>query len=274
MLAFIVFFALMGFTLSQREEASWPEKFVNDTISFAQGLIYKPAAYIAGLFEDIRTMRMIYEENKRLKVMAAHYLRDKAQLNSLEEENKRLKEALGFTEKQKQIFNYTYHIANVIAVSSDPMNNTIKIDLGSKHGMKNGMAVMTTEGLVGHISSVHPFSSTVELIIGLSDSNPASKAVAATVLNQETSFGIIESYNKETGLLIMNKIAEDDPLKEGDTIISSGLGYVYPRGIVIGKVVSRQVGDFGLTHTAFVEPAADFNHWNEVFVVEVPSLEE
>ena len=61
-------------------------------------------------------------------------------------------------------------------------------------------------------------------------------------------------------------------LAKGDTIITSGQGNVYPRGMVIGTVDSSQVGDFGLTYTATITPAADFDHLTEVFVVKVPEI--
>ncbi|MBO9599428.1 MAG: rod shape-determining protein MreC, partial [Cohnella sp.] len=53
----------------------------------------------------------------------------------------------------------------------------------------------------------------------------------------------------------------------------SGLGNVFPKGIIIGTVDSRQVGVFGLTHTAVITPAAKFDHLREVFVVVVPEVD-
>ena len=48
----------------------------------------------------------------------------------------------------------------------------------------------------------------------------------------------------------MSRIKQDDPLQVGDTVITSGLGVAYPSGLVIGTVVSRREGDFGMTHAA------------------------
>ncbi|WP_240353429.1 rod shape-determining protein MreC [Cohnella algarum] len=71
----------------------------------------------------------------------------------------------------------------------------------------------------------------------------------------------------------MSKIDENDVVKEGDIIITSGSGNVLPKGLIIGTVVSSQVGDFGLTQTAQVEPAAKFDHLNDVFVVVTPDVD-
>ena len=74
-------------------------------------------------------------------------------------------------------------------------------------------------------------------------------------------------------MLQMTKIDEDDPMESGDLVITSGLGNVFPRGLIIGTLESRQVGDFGLTQKATVKPAARFDHLREVFVVVVPDVD-
>ncbi len=273
--ALILFIAVMGLTSGNREPMSWPEKMLQDTVKWTQGLFYKPASFIAGLFEDIKHMRLLYEENEALRQTLAHYARDSARLSMLESENIRLKEMLGFTERQMELDNYKYHVAEVISESADPFNQTININIGSKDGIEENMVVVTTKGLIGRVTRVSPFYASVQLITNLDVRASGTKAISATVLGKENeSFGIIESYDREQQYLIMNKIPQDDPMVVGDTIVTSSLGPVFPEGIVIGTVVSKEVGDFGLTHTALIKPAATFNHLREVFVVETGRIEE
>ncbi len=279
LIGLIFFIALMGLTLNKREPVTWPEKFVKDSISWMQGLIYRPARYIAGFFEDIHDLRVVYEENKALKRTLAQYARDTVRLNELEAQNKRLKEALGFTERQKQYDNYTYRIAEIVAVSPDPNNSTLVINLGEKDGIKENMAVVSVDGLVGRVVRVFPFHANVQPLTNLSDVSSGenhTKAIAATIKGKETeSFGIIESYDEAKGILIMNKISQNDQMQVGDTVVTSGLGQVFPHGIVIGTVASRKVGAFGITYTANVKPAVDFTklgHLREVFVIEKPEM--
>jgi len=273
MFGIIFFFALMGLTLGDRSGASWPEKFVKDTVSWVQGLIYRPARYIAGFFEDMSRLTVLYEENRELKMTLAQYAKDTARLNDLEAQNERLKEALGFTERQRQMNNYKYRIAEVYAASPDPFNNTVVINLGEKDGIKENMAVMSVDGLIGRVSRVFPFHANVQLLTDLDDRSNSSKAIAVTIKGKENeSFGVIESYDREKGLLVMNKIPRTDEMTVGDVVVTSGLGQLFPRGIEIGEVVSRDEGEFGITHTALVKPFASFTHLREVFVVEVPEL--
>lgn len=269
MFGFIFFIALMGLTFGGRGPMSWPEQFVKDTVTWVQGWFYKPARFIAGFFEDVRRLSVLYEENRQLKLTLTQYAKDTARLNDLEAQNKRLKEALGFTERQRQSNNYKYRIAEVYASSPDPFNNTVVINLGEKDGIKPNMAVMSVEGLIGRVKEVSQFYANVELLTDIDSSG--SKAIAATVKGKENeSFGIIESYDREKGLLVMNKIPKTDEIKQGDVVVTSGLGQLFPRGIEIGEVVSRDEGEFGITHTALVKPFASFNHLREVFVIEVP----
>ncbi|AGA58647.1 rod shape-determining protein MreC [Thermobacillus composti KWC4] len=274
LIVLIVFAAIMGFSLGQRDKLTWPENFVGDTVTFVQQWFYKPAGYLAGLFEDIRKMREIYRENEELRTTVARYARDRVTYNRIELENERLKEALEFKERQKRMFDYEYVIAQVVAVSQDPLNPTFKINLGSTDGIRPDMAVVTTDGLVGLVSRVFPLYSTVMPITQLDSESSGARAISATVMEHKESFGVIEDYDTQRGMLVMNRIAENDPLSKDDVVITSGLGGVYPYGLVIGTVESRQVGDFGLTHTAYIKPAADFDRLTEVFVVVPPDIEE
>lgn len=269
MVALIVFIALMGLTLRQRDKLTWPERFIKDSVSWTQGLIYKPARAIAGFFEDIHNLRVVYEENKILKMTLSQYARDTMRLNDLEAQNKRFKEELAFTKRQMESDKYKYHIAEVTAVSTDPIVKTININLGSTDGIKTNMAVMSVDGLIGRIQRVSDFSSTVQLLTDIDDTNNESKGIAATVKGKENeSFGLIERYDNQ--LLVMNKIEKLEEFNVGDTVVTSGLGQVFPRGLEIGTVVSKEIGEFGITYKAMIQPKAKFTHLREVFVVEVP----
>ncbi|WP_197255634.1 rod shape-determining protein MreC [Paenibacillus dendritiformis] len=273
----ILFIALMGFTLGGRLKMSWPEKIVHDTVTFVQQLVYKPASYIANFFHDIATLKELHEENERLKIVEAHYIRDKAYYSEVQATNERLREALNFTERQKQLnLPYEYRIAQVSSINvADPFNQTLNLNLGEINGVRQGMPVISVDnGVVGTISRVYEFSSTVQLLTNLDEKDPNSRPISATVLGKSDSFGMIESYDHSSGTFTMTRIEENDKVKVGDTVISSGFGGVFPGGLIIGTVVSLQQGDLGLTRTATIEPAATYRDWRELFIVFTPDPEE
>ncbi|MNN13816.1 Cell shape-determining protein MreC precursor [compost metagenome] len=137
------------------------------------------------------------------------------------------------------------------------------------------MAVSSDLGLVGVVSRVSNFTSTVKLATTMDARDPNSNGIAVTVLGKENDvFGVIESYDSTSGKFLMSRIDDSTPIAKDDTIISSGVGGVFPRGIVVGKVTDIQVGEYGLTYTAYVEPAATFTDWKELFVVFTPEAEK
>lgn len=264
-----MFIVLMGFSLGPRKALSWPENFLKDTTGFVQNLFYKPAGYVAGLFQDIRNLHDLAEENERLKIMAAQYTRDKATYNFIRARNEQLQKDLNFTKAQKALYNYEYHIAQVVSLTTEPGNSTIVIDLGSKDGVRPNMSVISVDGLVGVISQVSNFTSTVKLMTMMNTNDPNSQPpIAATAINKEDkTFGMIESYDQQTGRLLMTKIPPGDPIAEKDTIVSSGIGGLYPQGLTIGTVESVKEGEFGLTSTAVIKPSAEFQDWKQLIVV-------
>lgn len=282
MFALMVFIALMGFTLGKRQ-LTWPEMIIKDTVSWTQGIFYKPTRYIAGFFEDIRHLRQTYEENKILRMTLSQYAKDTMRLNLLESQNKDLKEILGFTQRQKDLNHYKFRAAEVVSVSPDPYSSTVNINLGAMDGIKENMAVMTVDGLIGRVSRVSNFYSSVQLLIDMSQGDGSGsperqldKGVAATVKGKESIFGTIEYYNPQLQALIMTRVSQntEKSLEVGDIVVTSGLGQVFPPGIEIGKVVDKKVGEFGITYNATIQPKAkDFRHLREVLVVEVPGVE-
>jgi rod shape-determining protein MreC len=272
MIGLILFIALMGFTLG-RTRLTWPEKFLSDAFGTVQGTLYRPVGAVSDFFRDVGRLSDVYKENEQLRQTVAQYTQDQIRFNLLEADNKRLQEALHFTEEQKKMDNYRYLIGQVVGSTSNPYEKTITINLGSRDGIKPEMAVRTVDGLVGLVSKVKTFTSSVTLITDLDPSSSKGTPVSGTFLGKPESFGIIE-YDDTSGTLQMTKIDEKDKPADGDKVITSGLGSLFPKGIIIGTVKSSQVGDFGLTYTAIIEPAAKFDHLREVFVVVVPGVKE
>ncbi|MCG7380106.1 rod shape-determining protein MreC [Paenibacillus sp. ACRSA] len=270
----VTFIALMGFTLGPRTALSWPEKFLKDSVGFVQYVFYKPASYVAGFFKDVSNMRAVYSENEELRIALGHYTRDRLKYNDMEQVNKQLQEALNFTDEQKNRYNYGSRIAQVISANSDPNSRTINIDIGENAGIQPGMAVTSQQGLVGVVSHVSSYTSTVNLLTSMDANDPNSNAIAATAVGKEKVFGMIESYDPKTGMLKMTKIAEDSNIKEGDEIISSGIINNFPKYMRIGKVESVEKSEFGLTSTATIEPYASFLDWKELIVIIPPEVKE
>lgn len=258
MIAMVV---IVGVTMDERPNPTWPEQFLRDSIGFVQSLFYKPANAVAGFFQNINEMKVIYSENQRLKANLQSHSKLAAKIKQLEAENESLQEMLNY---KSDLNDYSLRVAEVIMRSPDRWYQKVTINKGEKHGIKPNMAVITSDGLVGRVESISQFSSVIEL---LTDTNRLTN-VSAIVQGNEEVFGIIEGYDVEKEAFYFKKIRIEAPLEIGQTVITSGLGGLYPKGLFIGEVIEVQPDQSGMTKTALVKPAADMYRLDHVFVVE------
>ncbi len=262
LISLIALVTMMGITLKDRPIPTWPERFVRDSFSFIQEIVYKPAFAVAGFFESIHDIYNVYEENKALKQNLQQFAQTTADLNELKLENQQLRKMLDA--KESKLTDYKLRLAEVVARSPDRWNHTMIIDKGTKDGMQPNMAVITPEGYIGRIQSVSNFSSQVELVTDIERGNH----IGGIVQGKEHIYGVVEGYVPKNNLLIMRKIPMQEDIQPKHLIITSGLGGTIPRGLVLGEVVSVELDDLNLTKNAYIKPSANLNRLEKVFVVE------
>lgn len=170
------------------------------------------------------------------------------------DENMRLKEILGF----RKAMPFTTTPAE--AIGRDPSNwsNSIIIDKGASHGIKQNKAVLSTKGLVGRVLEVGRYSSRILLI-----TDPNSKV------------GVVIQRNRQGGMLVgrpdgkckMIYIALDSDAAKGDKVITAGLGTIYPRGILVGEIVEVGKEPGRLYKYAIIRTAQDMSKLEEVLCI-------
>ena len=259
LVSIIVLVALIGFSIRERSKLSWPEQFVKDTTGWVQSLVSKPTNYVAGFFENLQDLTNTYEENKELKSRIENLASLEAQVQELKKENKELRDVLG---EKKTLRDYEPLPATVIGRNPDRWHEMIIIDKGKINGVKKNMAVVTANGLIGKVKSVTQFSSTVQL---LSSMDPKNR-ISAIVQGETNVHGLVEGYDKEKKLLMVKAIPSGAKIEKDQTVITSGLGGIFPKGLMIGKVVEVKQDQYGLNQTALVKPGADFYDINNVIV--------
>ena len=251
--------ALISFSLRDRDHASLPEQIIKDVVGFGQSIFSKPTQYITGVFDNVDSLLNTYEENKRLKSRLEEFAKLQADVNDLASENTRLREIV---DKQDDLREYEPIQATVIARNPDQWEEKVILDKGEVHGVKKNMAVMTAQGLIGKVKLTTPFTSTVEL---LSTQDPNYR-VSAMVAGKTEVFGLIEGYDEERKELILKRIDSNIKIEKGQKIMSSGLGGIFPKGILIGEITEVSTDDFGLTKMAYIKPSADFALLDHVMI--------
>ncbi|MGM9923784.1 MAG: rod shape-determining protein MreC [Bacillus sp. (in: firmicutes)] len=270
LISIIILVALIGFSLRDKENVSWPEQFVKDTTGFFQQIFHTPAQFVTDVFEDLRDLQNTYEENEKLKARLDEYATLKSKVQELEKENNELREII---DKKDDLSAYTPIQATVIGRNPDRWQELVIINKGKLHGVEKNMAVITSKGLVGKVKAANQFSSTVQI---LSTTDPKNRISAAIqVKGKKNIYGIIKGYDQKTGMLLMElkKDALDEEVAKDSQAITSGLGGVFPRGLPIGEVSKVEIDQNGLTQTAYVKPFADFYDISHVMVVN-PALDK
>lgn len=251
--------ALISFSLRDRNHASMPEQLIKDVVGLGQSFFSKPTQYVTGVFNNVESLLNTYDENKRLKARLEDYASLQAEVNDLENENQKLRDIV---DKEEDLRAYNPIQATVIARNPDQWEEKIIIDRGELHGIEVNMAVMTSQGLIGKVILTTPYTSTVEL---LSTQNPNYR-VSAVISDKEEIFGLIEGYDEKRKELILKRIDSDFDVKKGQKVTTSGLGGIFPKGILIGEVTEVTTDDYGLTKLAYIKPAANFSILDHVII--------
>ena len=179
------------------------------------------------------------------------------ELENIKTENETLKEYLGLTEKYGE---YKTVPGYVINKEISNYSKTIIINIGKNDGIEKDMTVIADEGLVGHVISVTENTAKVRTIV---DTSSSISCLMSTSKDSIVCKGTLDSTSELKAMYIPT----DSNLVQGDSVDTSGLGGIYPKGIHVGTI-KKIVSTKNMTDRyALVETAVDFNKLNTVLVV-------
>lgn len=209
-------------------------------------------SYVSEVFYVYDQNRELKAENERLKLKLLTS-------SELETENARLAAMLDYKTHHPE---FDVVAARIIGRSPSTWTSRVIINKGENAGLKKYMAVITPNGLVGTVYQVYANYAEVELL-----SDPRS-AVGAIVARQASRVaGIVKGSTDEEAAITMNNVPQDADIQDGDLIITSGFGGIYPKGIPIGTVTKLKKSTDGLLQYALIYPATDFQKLEDVLVI-------
>ena len=225
----------------------------------SQNIATKIIRDASGFWANISDLTKSQEEN----VLLHATIRDlKSRNNQLQEEaleNNRLKKLLAL----KESLLYSTIAARVIAQAPGDMFTTVLIDKGDKDGIAVNMPVVTynddNQGVVGKVSEVMDDTSVVLLL-----TNPVCKI---SVLITRTRFDGLLEGRAQVNQCRLNYLSLDADVKAGDTVVTSGKGSLFPKGLIIGKVTEVSITEGKLYKSARVSPVIDLTRLEEVLVI-------
>lgn len=258
---FLLSVAFCGMIIySLQSDANGISSSVSTVVSPLQKIVYNINSRVKETVDFFLNFSEVKLENEELKKKNTKLANELIEYESLKDEVERLREALNFTESKN---NYNYVGVNIIGYSGSSLSDGYIIDKGSNDGIAKNMVVVSSKGLVGKVTKVSSNFAIVQSIL--------NENIAVAVMDQQTreATGVLQglSDKKDNNMPVVYNLPINSDVKEGDIIITSGLGKIYPKEIPVGTVVSVEEDNVKVMKSAVVEPFVNFNEVEELFVV-------
>lgn len=257
----ILLLIIFSFTLKEDRKLSKAESLLKDVLTYSEKIITYPFNYIK---ENIKEYKKLKDVNKNNNILETSIDR----IDSIEAENIELRRQLE-TLKEELNINYTlsdYEYLNATVVSRNVgyWHNKITINKGTYNGVEKDMVVISSKGLIGKVIKTSTFTSDVRLITTSDTSNKISVHISN---GDNNLYGLINSYDYNKNVLELEGISNTKDVNIGDYVYTSGLGGVFPTGILIGIVEEITTDSYDLAKIIKVKPSADFNDINYVSIL-------
>jgi len=255
----LVVLSLVIFTASVREgdgggvfntmRGAWMT--ITTPIRWAGGAVTAPFQGLGNIFANLTSDQ---ERLSDLKAENERLVARNAQLEESEQTARRLESLLGL----QSLYNLQSTGARIISGSTDSWSSTVTIDKGTSAGLSVGMPVTDSNGAIGQIVKCGPTSSTVRLI---TDENSSVSAMIQSSRAQGVLRGSVD------GSLKLTLVRTDQMVEVGDTVVTSGLGGVFPKGLPLGTVLSVERTSGSMYYEIEIEALSSTESFEEVLVI-------
>lgn len=236
--------------------------------SNAVGVILSPfrsaASAIANRFEDLYGYMYEFDgikaENQLLKEQIAQMEQEVRDAESASEENTRLRELLNLREKRSDL---QFEAATVVSWDTSNWGSCFTVSKGTRSGVEVGMCVITETGaVIGTVTEAGLNWATVTTILDDSVEIGAMVFRSGDIGVAQGKFDLMKD-----GLFRLSYLPADAQLRNGDTVLTTGAGEMFPGDLVLGYIKDVGMEDSGTTKYAIVEPAVSFSDLVQVFIV-------
>ncbi len=253
-LIFLLALSLISASLRTSEKMSFFEALVVEVTAPAQKVVSAAINGVGRVWNGYFHLVGLQRENVALK----------RELKELKVKLNMYREAELANQRLRALLNFKTSIATPLlpaeVVAFDPSGwfQTILIDKGSNDGLVRDMAVVSADGLAGRVIEVSQHHAKVLLIL---DVNSAVDGL----IQRSRARGVLVGFDHDRCLL--KYVQRNEDVQVGDQVITSGMGGVFPKGLLLGKVREVVRGNSGLFQSVEVEPAVNFSRLEEVMVV-------
>ena len=235
-------------------EPSLFHQIVTEVVSPVQEGLASSKQSLSSLWDNYLSIVDTSKENSILKKQISRLESDITSMEEMRKENLRLKRLLSFSEE----VSHQKIMAQVVGWDSANEFKVIRLNKGTRHGIKAMAPVVTNQGLVGYVYRATENYSDVLTIL---DQNNR----VDIVVERTRTHGIVEGvFNFKCAL---KYIMRNEHVEVGDKLITAGVGGIYPKGIKVGMITDISKENFGMTLSIEVVPSVDFDKLEEVLVM-------
>ena len=257
----IILLVIFSVTLKEDRKLNKVESLFKDGFTYIENIITYPFNYVSDNIKSYKKLKDVEKSNDVLETSIDR-------IDSIEAENIELRRQLDALKEELNI-NYTlsdyeYLNATVISRNVGYWYNKLTINKGSYNGVEKDMVVISSKGLIGRVVKTSTFTSDVRLIT-TSDTN---NKISVHVSNGDNNlYGVINGYDYKKSVLELEGISNTKDVNVGDYVYTSGLGGIFPAGILIGTVTEITTDSYDLAKIMKVTPSVDFNDINYVSIL-------
>ena len=252
---------VLATSLKENRDLNPIEKVTKDVGTVVLKVVSAPFNFISDTIDSIVEKNDLYDKYKELKNKEEQVDAIISQNDNLRNEVNKLKETLDLN---SILSDKVYMNATVVTRNIGYWYDEITIDKGSKNGIEKGMAVVNPKGLIGQITKVSNYSSTVKL---LSNENMSDKISVKIKVNDGYVYGLISQYDSKTNTYTVEGISENVDINKNADVVTTGMGTIFPSGLMVGKVEKVTTDNFDLSKVVEVKAAVNFDDLDYVTVL-------
>ena len=252
---------VLAASLKEDRDLNPVEKVAKDIGTVVLKVVSAPFNFVQDKIDEVTEKNNLYEKYKELQNKEEQVDSVIAQNENLQSEVNKLKETL---ELNTILSDKVFLNATVVSRNIGYWYDEITIDKGSKNGIEKGMAVVTPKGLIGQITKVSNYSSTVKL---LSNENMSDKISVKIKVGDDYVYGLISMYDSKTNTYTVEGISENVDIEKGADVVTTGMGTIFPSGLMVGTAQKVTTDNFDLSKVVEVKASVNFDDLDYVTVL-------
>ena len=259
-IAIIIFFVIINSVMKNNRNNNFVSGFFKESVLFVNKIVDTPVNFIKDRIESKKEQKKIIKKYNKLKDKYESTEELRLENSELQKEIKELKKAL---ELKNILSDYKKINCTTLNRNLGYWYRNITVDKGKKEGIKKDMAVVNSDGLIGTVYKTSNHTSTIQLLT----SNQFNKISVKIEVDNKYVYALLTKYNEDDNTFILEGISENTEIPVDSKVTTTGMGSIFPSGILVGDVVSIETDNYDLAKIIKVKSKVNFNDINIVTVL-------